>query len=114
MSTRLTSLLLLSDNPVILFPSSRWRWEQDWVGDMWELAGERQGHWRPLQQERVADSALLPLMPPHTGELLGTPFSPTPSSLLKYSHLPPTGNFQIGTMINDPGKNLISCPVVQG
>lgn len=26
----------------------------------------------------------------------------------------PTANFQIGTMINDPGKNLISCPVVQG
>lgn len=26
----------------------------------------------------------------------------------------PTTDFQIGTMINDPGKNLISCPVVQG
>lgn len=25
----------------------------------------------------------------------------------------PIANFQIGTMINDPGKNLISCPVVQ-
>lgn len=77
------------------------------------MCGKQQENDRNTE-EGVANSTLsLPLMPTLTGELLGTPFSPTPSSLLKYSP-PPAANFQIGTMINDPGKNLISCPVVQG
>ena len=54
-----------------------------------------------------------------------TPSSPDSgvfrSSISTHSFLPPeiqpptpTANLKIGTMINDPGKNLISCPVVQG
>lgn len=53
-------------------------------------------------------------MPTWTGQRLWECFS-THSFLPPQPQSPaPTANFQIDTMINDPGKNLISCPVVQG